>query len=764
MSEESEGIVRNWREDFTLQKRQESESSKIVESWRQGTEASAAKFMQSNLEPGVYAPDGLRWSLARGDNMEEKLLRLRKRYPTGELDLLPKSSVLGFDDDALIWRESPQAQWKFVEPQGFDKFDIPEAMAGSAEAAIGGTAAAFATGGMSIPATAATIALGAVAGESVEQAGQSITGVQAQSSGQILGEVGKEGALNYAGALAMSPLNFAYNAMRGAGGLRVGEEGLATLRAAHELSPEMASKMTPALVSDNPAIQLSEKQSAVILPGLNRRYRELISLLDNAVKSAAPGNASEASTEVAKGMQEFSDYFLGQIKTLGTKASEGGAAFKTGVEEYAKASKITVDELYKVARNIEEPTFDLKPVMDLASDLRVGSKGQLDPAIDAQIKRLENIDGPIQLSDGSILSVTDQIRNVRSKLWDLKQVESGAKPTQETGQANDLYMAITDVLNNPENANPLFKKAWTAANKASSIRAATLEQAPIVAAGRSTAPSELVRTYLRPHNSENLLAIRNTLPPNRWAEFVDAGYGELLSDPAKLSGKLAAFDQETLDAFMPRTEQELFKRVGRELDRIYSVGADTILETQIKNRNFIDTLIGSSNPRDAHTVIRAINNTNNKSMRDSFRAAIVEWSWDGVVQPTKDGLKIVEPLLKKRVADLKRSGMWSVLSSEERNIISNATIVSRAFQKVQDAGTSLLGAQAVSSVKKLQASGIMTFLRAGLLAEFYTSQLGRRILIGSGLPNSNAAFLRAFGGALAQMSYPEDISKLSEED
>ena len=763
MSDEAESILQEWRSEQSAEVGPSPASAQVLAEWREGTEDAAEFYMQANLDPGQYAPAALRWSLARGDNMREKRLRLAEKFPQGQLDVLPQSVALGFESDALLWRESPQAQWKFVEPQGFDRFDIAELVAPSAESIAGETLMAIGTSGGSVPATVFRQGLGALAGEAIEQAAQSVGGVQAQDAAGILGEVSAEGFFSVLGGFATSPFAALYNVARGAGALRVGDEGIETMRAAGELDAGIADRLTPGLVTDNPALQLSEKQSAVILPGLNRRYRDLISKVDTAVRTASPGNADEAMSEVVAGLRDFSDYFLRSLPNAGTKASKGGEAIQQGIQEYSEQSRVIVDQLYEKARSLEAPQFELQPVFDLAGDLRVGAKGQLDSAVEKQIRELETITGPIEKPSGGVISVTDQIRNVRTALWALKHVEPGKVANQANGQANDLYRALTDVLDNPITDDPLFKSAWLKANRAAKQRLTTLEKAPIVAAAKTAEPSGLVRTYLRPGNYENLLAIRDTVSAKRWNEFVDAGYSEILRNPENVSQVLRSFDQETLDVFMPKADQKMFRRIGRELDRIFAVGADEIAEQQIKNRNFVDKLIRSSSPRNTQTVIRAMNNTNNRAMRDSMRAAIVEWSWDGVVEATKDGLKINRLTLKKHVELLKDSGMWSVLSPQERRIIQNADVISRAFQKVQDAGTSLLGASAVAGVKRLEAAAFMTFIRSGMVAQFYMSPLGRQVLIGKGLPNSNAAMLRAFGGALAQVSVPEDLSGLEEE-
>ena len=90
-------------------------------------------------------------------------------------------------------------------------------------------------------------------------------------------------------------------------------------------------------------------------------------------------------------------------------------------------------------------------------------------------------------------------------------------------------------------------------------------------------------------------------------------------------------------------------------------------------------------------------------------------------------------------------------------------IVARSFRRVIDAGTSIQAAEAVKGVGRLEKTAIRSFVQAGIISHLYLSTAERRILIGSGLPNSRGAALRLLGGALTQVSRTEDLSELREE-
>lgn len=729
----------------------------------------------AEFDPETTADIGLRWSLSRGDTLEEKQVRLKERFPEGELQVMEDP---GFGTGQgmfreggapiMMYRESPQSQWKRVEPEGMAgdvAGDIAEMVGPSAESIAFETVMAIGSGGASVPATVGRQILGAVAGEALEQGVQSITDRQRQSAGEVAGEISFEGLMSGIGGFAASPLVAGRNIATGRGALRVGEEGMERVQAARRLDPELGDSLTPGMVSDNPAIRTTEKQSVALVPGISRRYREIAQRLDRAVTGQIdPQAKAKMVGRVRNSLQGMQDEFLSRLKGRRVKASEGGRALQEGIVEFNQVQKQIVDDAYAAARSIEEPQFNLRPVFDTANDLRAGAKGTLNPQVESVIREIEAIEGPIQKSDGSYVTVTDQLRNARTQLNSLAHVEPGKVANQANGQANDLRKALNEAMRNPENANPAFQQAWKEADAANRAWRETTEKTVIIQAAKSQNPADLVRTYASPGQVDNLLTLRSTVSPEKWENFQGAFYADLISDPSALSRKLYKFDQETLDVLMPRADQEAWRSVAREMDRITALGVDEIAERQVTNKNFINRLIQSGDPRDVLTLIRASNRTNDQAMRASVRSTILEWAWDGVVQPGKDTLEVNRNLLKSRIDQLKKSGMWRILSREEKQIIGDTDVVARGFQDVANAGTQLIGASVVQGMQRLHAASIMTFVRSGLLGQFYTSSLGRRILIGSGLPNSNGRYMRLLSGAMAQILPPEDISRLAENE
>ena len=141
-----------------------------------GDKAVAMAAFGSGFDPENTATPLMRMKLARGDNMKEKNLRLKKKYPEGDVRVVSASLLderfKDKDKKVLVYRESPNEQYKLVEPEGFDFTDIGEAIVPSLEAIAGEAAMAFLTKGGSIPQTVTRQSIGALAGEALEQMGQ----------------------------------------------------------------------------------------------------------------------------------------------------------------------------------------------------------------------------------------------------------------------------------------------------------------------------------------------------------------------------------------------------------------------------------------------------------------------------------------------------------------------------------------------------------------------------------------------------------------
>ena len=130
----------------------------------------------------------------------------------------------------------------------------------------------------------------------------------------------------------------------------------------------------------------------------------------------------------------------------------------------------------------------------------------------------------------------------------------------------------------------------------------------------------------------------------------------------------------------------------------------------------------SSKPRDARTIrLAQARARTDRAWRDSWRSAVVDWAWDGIVIHGKRGLTINGELLASRVAQLKKNGMWKTLGTRQRRLLTDIDMVTNAFRSTADAGTAILGATVTAGVMRFETSAILSMLRYGFVGRFYAS-------------------------------------------
>ena len=337
----------------------------------------------------------------------------------------------------------------------------------------------------------------------------------------------------------------------------------------------------------------------------------------------------------------------------------------------------------------------------------------------------------------------------------------GEVQDQAGRQAYALFKSLNDVLDNPTNANPAFVSAWKTAARSSADYHDTMGKMIIVKAAKSENPAELLR-YAKPYNADNLLTLRQTVDSKYWNEFTDAFRTNLLSDPAQISARLKAFDADpaSLNVLIPRAEQEAWRQVAKEMDRLTAVGADTIAERTLKNRAFVSQLVKQGNPGTSDTVLRSIFDAGDVNKLRTYQASIMDWATTDLLEKSGRDTKFNAKLLKGRVETLKEKGFWMHLSRDQRSYLQNSYKVAQALRTVTDAGASIRAAEIGAGVAQLKPGAIRGLAQSYLIGHFNLSPIGRHIMIGTGKYNSRGEFLRAFGGALAQVSAVEDLTTM----
>lgn len=741
------------------------------------------KILGSDFDAESFAPTDLRFDLSRGDTFEEKELRLKRRFGKGaELREISKSLLLGGPDvPTLVYRENPHEKFRMVNPKGFERGDVVEALGPSFEAIMGEGALAAAgkllgSGKASVAKVVLFQAFGAFLGEGAEQAIQSMNDVQLQGLVDQLKEASAEGGLSAAGGFIVSPLVGARNALTGRGILDIGDEGIASLQSAARLSDEIGEeiRLTPGGVGSQPIVARQEAQAATLVTAFRDRYTQIVKQLDAAVEKAKPVDVVHSGTveRTLTRLKEFGQQFVNRLGVRNVSKTAGGKALQQGRKEFDTVSHAVTNRLYQAAEDIAEPAFNLEPLGMVSAGLRAGAKGKLGSNIEVLLKDLEKISGPKTLPDGSVISVTQQLRNVRTSAFDAARnaTAPGQIDSVVSGQATSLGVEITRVLDNPINPDPVFKRAYKTASDSSKYRHSVMDADAMIQVGKSQEPSGLLQ-YARPGNSEALRLFKNAVDPQVYTRFQHAAQTELLSDFSNLSRRLDAFnaDRETLDLIIPPNQQSAWRSVAKEAERINAVGADKIALRQVGNKEFVRGIVDQGDPNTFFTIARAINQSNDVQLRNSMRSGIIDYAWDGAIKFEKNGLRINRGQVAKAIKELEKSNMLRFLNKGQRAMLEDVDKVAASLERIADAGVSIrameISSQLPGDIATLNFTGpaVRGFLQSYGVSKLYLSPLGERFLIGTGKKNSKGRFLRLLGASMTRVVLDEDLKLALEE-
>jgi hypothetical protein len=417
----------------------------------------------------------------------------------------------------------------------------------------------------------------------------------------------------------------------------------------------------------------------------------------------------------------------------------------------------------------DSPEFDISPALAVARDVKanmlgMGKKGKpidlsvTSPAIRAEIGRLEALDPslpPVTLSNREVATATDQLRQLRQNLFNLKEHGPLGALTperrQEAAQAKKLYSALTHVLENPKNADPGFVSAWKAANMLAKERFETLEKTVVMNATKSETPAMMADRLAAPLQIDNVKVLKDALPADKFAIFQDAVKWDFLR-PEKVDGltkRINQFDRETLDQLLPRSVQADLKNVGTQIDRLNQIGIKDILTRQSEGAAIVRDLVNRKDTAGLSELISRVTPLSDSSApRRALRAGIVEDVWNAVTVPGKAGPEIDGKALAAEIGRLKASGADKLLTSSDMAVMNNFEKIAMFLKSSKDPGTSITAASTAASIRGGAWSGFRTLMEAMGTGRLYTSPTFQRIVLGSGAEKLPFNSLRVIGAML----------------
>lgn len=720
-------------------------------------------------EPGL--PDAwVRARVAVADTREERQAAFNQVYPFGEIRPARDETGTQFE----IYRRDPGEEWRKFDPSIMEKFEPAEDIADFASTALpiaGEIAVTRGAGGLTRRTlqTAAGAGLGELAEEGLELAG----GQQRQAPGEVAGQVGAEALTAGLGSLVTEPIAAILNARRGAGTLSLLPGAPETIQRAERLGLE---PLMPYQVAEDPIVRTTGSQAEALtttMTDIRVRQQESAVAAMNLLREtgADPENLPRILRARIIARQNELDSLLAKP---GIEKEAGGEALQAGLREYDVLAIAELDDFFQTARDIEEPEFDWARLDEFAENMLQGLIVREDTArptapLSTELRNvLEGIRAlaanhqPIVATTRSgeqiTISVTDQLRGLRERVWDLKTVDRGQIARRPEYDAGALYGEMTDTLNNPTNTAPDFVEAWKTATNAASDRFATWDRAVIQTVAKSEDPVALVNQYVRPDQVVNLRWIRDTVPAENWRVFTQAAKQDFLGNLDSLTRRLDDFDQPTLNMLFTNREQEALRLIGRNWDNM-AKARDLAQFGQYQD--IANRIIRSSDGETVQSLTTTIGGPNSPDGK-ALRAGMINTIVQNVVEVEKGVPRVNRSGLETILRRMDQNGSMRFLTDADREALETIDQYMDFVTGVPDVGTSLMRASIVKQLRELNVKAAFDIVQAYTVGRLMTTPQGRRFLMGRGQNKLSYSNLRLLGAATATIA--ADTQALGRDD
>lgn len=718
-------------------------------------------------EPGLKSSIA-RFNLARADNLKEKVNVFKQQFPEGELIQSPGESK------ELLFREDPSQPFRKVEGPEFEPInDIIDFIGGDVGPIVGEIGATILTRGTNLLPMMFAMFAGAATGELAEQGIQEIEGIQEQGLGEVVTQAAGEGVVSGVfgglGVLGGKAIDVA----RGGGLLTLRPGAAEAMSATERLQARTGIEipgLTPGQASDNPLIQKIEGQAGATLPTLERYFN-------------AQNEAAKSVLTAIRNKPEAKKLLQGSLETLHNKEKRniltavirdtvelgaGGEAIQKGIKAYDVGSRYLVNEAYDKARAIDTPSFDITDLKNLAGQLEAGAQvpteegvqrlgfslsGDLKEVID-QIKTLDPALPEGTTASGQAFTATDQLRQLRTMLWDLKTTPPGTVLTPEhrkmTANATELYSEITRTLKSPVNPDPRFKKAWDKANKIAEDRFSTKEKIMFLQAVKSETPTLLADRVLKPKQVENLRLLRKVMP-NEDFKVLQQTFKKKLIESGDILREMGKFDGPTMNILLSPLDQKILKQVGTNLKKLDDIGIQKTLERQSKTGAAIKELLFREDTARLEQFANLIKKQGKESkIGREIRSGLIDSIADDVIKRT-DGVAVVDSKkLSSMMTILREKGLTRFLTVSDIKTLRDLDKVIPFLSQKADMGTSQQAGSAARGVAgaltgDITFSAVKTLMENFGIGRISTSHLGQFLFRGTGKPKTDKQILALMG-------------------
>ena len=707
----------------------------------------------------------IRADISLSDSIEEKAAKFKANFPDGDFVEVRQptdpNKVFPLGGTTYLFRRNQSEPFAKFDADAFEKFELWMDIADFTGDVPSIVMETMITRGGTLIQTLGRLFLGGATGEVVKEAVEDWRGFSSETAGQVTSRALTTGAASAVGGAATVAVSGPINILRGRANIGIVPGAPSAVAAARRLG---VKGLLPGQISTSPILRKLQGQSGATGSTVGNYMREqnegairaLLRLDDQYLPDLLADNLEKLSKEAKR-------QIVDTIKKRPMDLSETGSAIQHGISEYDDLTTALINRAYANARALETPEFDISPAVEVANKIQVGVRGVVageETRLNPLDRQLADVVGIIKELDPSLPDVgagsaTDQLRALRSTLYDLKTPDPGTIARQPQKDAARLYAAITKVLKDPRNTSPEFRAAWDRANSMASDRFDTFDKLIIVKAVQNETPAMMANRLAQPLQVDNLKVLRETIPAPRWNEFREGVKADFLSvrNVDELTSRLQNFDQPTLNELFSAQDQVILKGIGKSIDRFNRLNIGKILEQQRSRANVVRTLMDKGDAGTLDAFMKSIPADPNAPVRRQLRAGLIEDAIQSVTTVAGNRLVINPKALASYIDKLKKTGAERLLTTEDKRVLIDLDQVMQFIPDVSDSGTSLIAGQVVSEVKKGKLDAILTLVHYAGIGRILTSKTAQRVLIGAGRSQPmDFTNLRIFGGVLGTVA------------
>ena len=730
---------------------------------------------------------GLQDFLARGgmsmlaDTTVETYDVFKKYYPKG--DLFRRQ-----DDQEYYFNTQQGEPYQKVDPSIFSDegrmADIPYDIADVAGAlpALSGELLGFAlTKNPGALGNTLTAMAGAGAGELLRQGAQFARGTQRETPAAIAARVGTEALTAGAGEAAVKPVIGLVNAVRGGASFALKEGAERALQAMERQGLPSISSGQAML---NPLVARWEGMGKTMSSGF-------IKLLQDQKQKALAGLRKVADSpdrgvsKITQAVRAAENKIMARIKRAPVGSDRAGREILLGVEEWDVAARAVVDAKYDAARKAGPAIYEITDLKTAADDIIQGVRGRvqeadrevgtgildefgrevmktevtsstirlskLNPEVRDVAQKILDLDPEIPTVNG--IDATEQLKVLRNRLWDAKTPSAGEPFTQKHRDANILYNALTDAMNNPasdEGAMALWREAAGEASR----RFGVLDKAvvgQILKTQKRGGESAVAQMLMQGGKESDIKFIRGLVGAERFSVLKDYAAGEILRKPSLL----ASMDQDVLFTLFPAREMQHISGIVDDLAKLRASDFAKTMDDNLGLRRGVLEFINSGTPAQVKAFIAATKN-DPVALAEVKRIII-----DSMTDAAKQGGGFNRGAFNSAVKSASDNGLMRIFSPTEMTAINDfRRYIKFTAETSTDPGTSMMAAQVTSPPQFATGNKpVMNVLGEMIhqisitvgLGRFLTSKAGARILRGTGKAPKRYRTIRALAATAATL-------------